>query len=105
MEEILLAIQACDNGELVFNLGNIRSFLYNSKWYPLRAVVNFAKALNNEGELTTDRALVELSFILPYIRIKEIEYNDHFPIAINNNEKLNEIKLLNEIIGGLVNDN
>lgn len=105
IENIRQAIETCDNGDLNFNLGNNRSLLYNSKWYPLRAVVNFARGINNEGDLTTNNAQLALSLVIPYLRIARIDFLDHLPIALNNNEKLNEIKFINEIIGGLVNNN
>ena len=36
IQDLLQAINECNNGQLVFNLGNSRSFLHNKKWYPLR---------------------------------------------------------------------
>ena len=39
IQDLLQAINECNNGQLVFNLGNSRSFLHNKKWYPLRATI------------------------------------------------------------------
>jgi hypothetical protein len=101
LQNLLHAINECDHGELVFNLGNNRSFLYQKKWYPLRATINRARGLNSENELTTDRALLELSTILDYIRIGEIMFKSYLPVSINHAETIIEIKKIANILNSL----
>ena len=52
--ELLQSIAECNIGQLNFKLGQNRfSFLYAKHWYPLRATVNRARELNNEGSNLT----------------------------------------------------
>lgn len=103
LADLLNAIQICDNGELNFNQGDSRAFLYGRKWYPLRAVVN--SAANQAGEnhdLTTDQALVELVYLVPYTRIKEVTFNNEFPVQIDEHETIGEIAFIKNVLGKLV---
>lgn len=104
IQQLLQATTECDNGLLDFNLGTNRSFLYKKKWYPLRATVNFAKELNDESELTTDRALLELGLVLPYTRIDNISFDNQLPVSIDSNEALNEVKILASILRSLTSE-
>ena len=79
-EQLLEAINECNKGLLNFNLGHTRAFLFHKRWYPLRAIVNRAKEQNGENSLTTDRAQVELSFVLDYFRIENINFENNFPL-------------------------
>jgi len=97
-ENLNSAIQTCNDGLLEFNNGIVRSFLYGKNWYPLRATVNRAKFEAGEDEVTTDRGLVELVYLLPYIKVKDIEFNNSFPIEINDEDKFREISYLSEMI-------
>jgi len=101
IQQILQAINECNNGLLDFNLGNNRSFLFNKNWYPLRATVNRARELNGETELTTDRALFELCTILHYTRIDEVSFVNNLPIVINPTETMEEIKKIATILKSL----
>ncbi len=101
IHQILQAINECDNGQIDFNLGNNRSFLFNKNWYPLRATVNRAKELNGEPELTTDRALFELCTILHYTRIDEVNFINNFPVAITQLEAMAEIRKIASILKSL----
>jgi hypothetical protein len=100
-QNLMQAINECNNGQLPFNLGNNRSFLFNKKWYPLRATINRARAINHEGELTTDRALLALCTILDYIKIGEVDFTTYIPIEINQSEIINEVKLISDLLKGL----
>lgn len=97
------AIQTCNQGLLQFNNGNVRAFLYKNQWYPLRAIVNKARTEAGEDELTTDRALVEISYLLTHIRIEDKEFNNNFPIEIDNQNRLQEINYLCNLISELSN--
>lgn len=101
LQQLQLAINECDNGLLVFNLGNNRSFLYNKKWYPLRAIVNRARAINGENEATTDRALLNLCIVLDYIRIDEVSFVNNLPVEINQDEVMIELKNVVTILKSL----
>lgn len=100
-QELILAIEECDKGLFVFNNGSHRSFLYQNNWYPLRATVNRARQIAGEDELTTDRALWQLSQILDYIRIDEVVFEGNFPIVISQYEKMAEIKKVSSILNDL----
>jgi hypothetical protein len=103
-QQLILAIKECDQGLLVFNNGSHRSFLYQNKWYPLRATVNRARQINGEDELTTDRALLQLALTLDYISIDEVVFEGNFPIIISQSEKLSEIKKITSILNDLINE-
>ncbi|WP_147367933.1 hypothetical protein [Fibrisoma montanum] len=93
------AIQECDNGQLPFNTGNIRSFLFDKKWYPLRAVINRAMSLANEpADLTSDRAVVQLVYLGIWTRICDVSFGNPLPIAINQNEKNQEVNSLAKVL-------
>ena len=99
IDNIKQAIINCSNGEVNFNNGIIRSFLYNNTWYPLRAIVNRAATIANEdNDLTTDEAMKRLVYIFPYVKIRDINYYDNNLINLNTYEKLIEIKMLSEMI-------
>ena len=87
---LLEAINTCNHGGVQFNLGNNRAFLFGPKWYPLRGVINHARALVNLREITTDRALVELAYLGFNVRIEDIQFNDHFPVPLNHAEVVQE---------------
>src|SRR5688572_26934882 len=98
------AIQECNDGQLDFNLGEVRSFLYEKKWYPLRATINRAATLANENnDLTTDRALVQLVYLNLWTRVSDINFQTPFPLEINNNEFLEETKKLSKILFAITN--
>ena len=101
LAQLHIAINECDNGLLIFNLGINRSFLYNKKWYPLRAIVNRARAINGEGEATTDRALLNLCIVLDYIRIDEVSFLNNLPVVINQDDVMIELKNVATILKSL----
>lgn len=102
IESLLIAINECNNGDLNFNLGETRSFLFHKKWYPLRATVNRARELSNETpDLTPDRALVELVFLNLWVRVQVIRFNHHLPIEATSDQTSNEVKSLSEILYNL----
>ncbi|MBK7691359.1 MAG: hypothetical protein IPK62_02895 [Bacteroidetes bacterium] len=100
------AIQACKNGSLKFNRGKrLRSFLFENKWYPLRACVNHARKLCKESKLTTDSALVqEVNIHLGlWTRISTVNNQTKNPIALSADEIAIEVKSLSKIIYELTN--
>lgn len=99
--ELIIAIEDCNKGQLNFNLGRNRAFLFSKRWYPLRATVNHAREFIFETELTTDRALLELVLVLPYTRISEIEFVNNFPVELNQNELFEEVKKIARILNSL----
>ena len=77
--------------------------MYGNKWYPLRGLVNHAKEIGGEtGDLATDRALVELAFLMPYIRIANIQFINLFPVIIDQVNTINEIRYLSDSIRRLL---
>lgn len=94
---LIQSIQDCDNGNIIFNLGNSRSFLFKKKWYPLRAVINNANNLAGENsDLTTDQALVKLVGLGFWTRIENVDYTTNFPVLCSELNTMNEInKLIN----------
>lgn len=101
IEQILQAINECNNGQLNFNLGSNRSFLFNKRWYPVRSTINRAREINGEAELTTDRAQIELCTILHYTRIDEVRFSNNRPVLINQVETIDEIKKISIILTSL----
>lgn len=97
-QDLLQAIRTCNAGTLQFNLGISRAFLYSKRWYPLRATVNYARALNGKSELTTDRALVELVYLQPYTRVSDINFTNNLPVSIGQPEAILEVKELAGIL-------
>jgi hypothetical protein len=86
------AISTCDSGDLQFNTGNIRAFLFGNKWYPLRAIINYINKKHfNITEQTTDRALVQFAFAFPFIRIKEVHFSLQKSVELSLEETLEEI--------------
>ena len=100
LTELEKAITECNNGNLNFNLrSNLIAFLYKKKWYPLRATVNRAIVINNKTiELTTHNALLELVILLPYTRVKKIEFLNNFPVEINSDDTLEEVNKISIIL-------
>lgn len=103
IQDLNSAIQTCNQGLLQFNIGNVRAFLYKNHWYPLRAIVNNARNEAGEEELTSDRGLVELAYLLSYIKVEDKEFNNNFPIKIDNQNRLVEINYLANLITELTN--
>lgn len=104
LQNLHQAIQECNIGALNFNIGEVRAFLFENKWYPLRATLNRASELAHENnELTTDRALVQLVYLDVWTRIKDVTFHDCFPIALKDNDKLIESNKLAGIILKLTN--
>ncbi len=91
LQNLNQATQECNIGALNFNLGEVRAFLFENKWYPLRATINRASELAHENNnLTTDRALVQLVYLGVWTRIKDVTFHNQLPITLNDNEKLFE---------------
>lgn len=104
INHILLAIQACNQGLVVFNQGNIRAFLYKNKWYPLRAIVNHAAQLAGEdNNLTTDQGLVRMVYLNMWLRVCDIDFNDNHPVEVNQNLIASEVRNLSNILYHLTN--
>jgi hypothetical protein len=99
---IIQAIAECNHGNVPFNLGEIRAFLYGKNWYPLRAVVNYAKDLAGEEELTTDRALVEFVYLGFNLRVKDVNFINAFPVQLNEPEIISEAHKLTKTLERLV---
>jgi hypothetical protein len=103
VNDIITAINACNQGNVEFNLGTNRAFLYGKKWYPLRGLVNHAKRLTGEnGDLTTDRALVEFSYLMPYVRIADIQFNNQLPVEIGQETVIDEMRYLTDTMKRLL---
>ncbi len=96
------AIAECDNGNVPFNLGVDRAFLYGRNWYPLRGVINYAKRLAGEAELTTDRALVEFVYLGFYLRVQDINFVNALPIPLNDQGIITEAHKLSKTLERLV---
>jgi hypothetical protein len=102
IENLIEAIEYCDNGNLDFNLKIKRAFLFNCKWYPLRATINLARRLaNQKDDLTTNLAQIELSNLIFWVRISNVYFKECLPVPLNNEEKLQEIKRLSKLIQDL----
>lgn len=100
---LIQAIEACHRGEVPFNLGEPRSFLYGSCWFPLRGVLNYASGLaGGPNNLTVDRCLLLLHGALPYVRIKDVAFEDHFPVELEQLEIMSEIKSITQVLTQLV---
>ncbi len=105
IENLIQSIQDCDNGNVVFNLRRTRSFLYKNKWYPLRAIINYASHLEGgNSDLTTDQAIVRLVGLGFWTRIENIDYTNNFPVLCNENNIVNEIKKLINVLYNLSSD-
>jgi hypothetical protein len=100
-QDLNKAIEECDNGLLIFNLGSHRSFLFKNKWYPLRAVVNRAMQISGKNELTTDRALLLLSQVCHYTRIDKVVFREYSPVLLDNSQKMAELKKISSILSDL----
>lgn len=99
VKDIIQATLDCDNGLVNFNNGNNRSFCFNSKWYPLRTVINRASTLANlPDNLTTDEALKELVYIFSYVKIRDVIYENNDLPLLTNSEKFDEINILSDMI-------
>lgn len=104
IEQFENGILAFDNGEVPFNQGNsIASFLFNNKWYPIRAFALFCTGNQN---ITTQVAIKMITCLIPYTRIAEkIDYTNSngFPIQLTNQQRLVELQhlkfYLNQLIG------
>lgn len=104
LQHLTQAIQDCNNGNLDFNLGEVRAFLFENKWFPLRATINRAAEYSHENnDLTTDRALVQLVYLGMWTRIKDAIFLNQLPIALNDNEKLIESNKLSQTLLDLTN--
>lgn len=99
---LLEAIEQCTNGNVPFNLGRSRAFLYGNHWYPLRAVINYARQLAGEGELTTDRALVLLAYLGNNLRVQDINFNNTFPVKLTAAQIIAEANKLAQTLQRLV---
>ncbi len=64
----LNALNACSQGQVHFNQGLIYAFLFRKKWYPLRAIVNYA---NQTNHLTKDQSQREFIGLLTNVKIRE----------------------------------
>ena len=95
LQHFIQAIQECDNGQLQFNLGNPESFLFEKKWYPLRATLRRAAENAGDPEITTTQgALDELVSLGLWTRVKKISFHLRRPVDINQNELIEEVKAL-----------
>ncbi|WP_231427714.1 hypothetical protein [Pedobacter sp. Leaf250] len=103
LNHILKSIKECHNGELNFNnREDLNCFLYENTWYPLRAVINNASALAQDGvEYTKDKALVKLLEFFPYVKIKQINIQENILPKLSDSEKLEEIAVLSNMINKL----
>lgn len=99
---VIQAITECNNGNVPFNLGENRAFLYGRRWYPLRGVINYAKQLAGEDELTTDRALVEYVYLGFYLRVQDVNFNTAFPVPLNDQGIIAEAHKLSKTLERLV---
>lgn len=99
INHLLQAIDDCNNGHLVFNLGNVRAFLHGKRWYPLRATINRgAEHANENSDLTTDRALVALVYLGVWTRVKDINFENQLPAEAQPDEISEETRRLSKIL-------
>jgi len=104
IENIIQATIYCQNGDVPFNNGNTRSFLFNNKWFPLRAVINRAAKIANEpNDLTTDKAMKVLVYLFPYARIRNVKFKKNELVPLSPEEIQEEIKILTDMINQLKN--
>jgi len=98
------AMQECTSGHLEFNQGEVRAFLYEKTWYPLRATINRAATIANENnDLTTDRALVQLVYLGIWTRVSDIDFQTQFPVQIGDAEIIRETKELSKVLFKITN--
>mgnify|MGYP001544788763 CR=1 FL=1 len=102
IEHLLTAMDICDNGDLPFNQGNIRAFLHGKKWYPLRAIFVYVYQLAGLDEPTSNEALVKLAYLIPYTRIDDINFHNNFPVELNEERIINEIRYIKDTLNGLL---
>ena len=95
LQQLNNAVNACNAGLIEIPNGEYRAFLFNSNWYPLRAVVKYA--INAGNGFTTNDALKELAFCLDYINVKRIHFQGH-PVGLVQQERINQINILKEMI-------
>lgn len=97
-QEFLNTISVFDLGNASFNEGNsIDAFLFNNKWYPARAFVNYANGVN---DINNHTAIKQLTTLIPYLRIKEaVNFigSNQMPIPLARIERAMENKLVNQI--------
>ncbi|MBA4853808.1 hypothetical protein [Emticicia sp. BO119] len=102
IEHLQKAIEVCNEGNVKFNTGITRSFLYEKKWYPLRAVINYAAFLAKEkSNLTTDQALVKLTNLQVWTKIKSVYFSNAFPVILSQIELIKEVNYLSKKIDAL----
>lgn len=100
LNHIIESIYDCRNGNLVFNnREDLNCFLYENRWYPLRAVINHASNISNENvEYSKDKALVKILEYFPYVKINQMNIQDNVLPELSNQEKLKEIAILSAMV-------
>lgn len=98
LEHILHAIDDFNNGIIGADNGIVRSFLYRQRWYPLRRVVNHAHHLAHEAEHTVDVCTKDLAYVMPYLRIENITFEQNGFVGLNNEEILQEARYISEVL-------
>jgi hypothetical protein len=62
-------------GVLSWNNGTVRCFLYDGRWFPLRATVNHARALAGLEEVNSNRCSSELSQLVSPFKLSIQDVN------------------------------
>ena len=100
--QFLQTIDEFNQGDGQFNHGtSIDAFLFNNKWYPVKAFVNQALTDNS----TTHEAIKKVVSLIPYIRIKEdvdFSNSNNLPISLTDQEKMEELRILVQRMNDLV---
>ena len=97
LQDLLQAIDECDNRLLTFNRGYTTSFLYKNKWYPVKATVERVI-----GGCNTSQATVELTKTLDYVRIKSVNFTTNLPVTLNDTDIKEEAKKITKILNELL---
>jgi hypothetical protein len=88
------AIEACNNGSVQFTNQQLKAFSLGGKWYPLRAVVNYALQLARETSKDTNGCRKKIEGLKVYTEINEIKFVARQPRTI---EYLHQIQNAQEI--------
>lgn len=99
-ENLILAIQNFNQGAGQFNnRENLYCFLFENRWYPLRAVINHASSIADENiNYTKNEALVKMHELLDYVKVKQVNVQNDILVHLSTQDKLEDINKLANMI-------